>query len=82
MSKKRSNIDISADILKIAMEGARKSHIVYQANLNFAIINEYLTGLIQSGLLDGPNEMSRLYVTTDKGLNFLNYYDEFKQFYA
>jgi predicted transcriptional regulator len=36
--KRRSNIEISADILKVALHGAKKSHIVYRANLNFEVV--------------------------------------------
>ena len=42
MSRKRSSYEISADILKVALRGAKKSHIVYQANLNFSIVKGYL----------------------------------------
>jgi predicted transcriptional regulator len=80
MSRKRSSYEISADILKVALRGARKSHIVYQANLNFAIIKDYLHDLIRSGLLRGPMNGRKLYTTTQKGIAFINYIDGMKQF--
>ena len=80
MSRKRSSYEISADILKVALRGARKSHIVYQANLNFSIIKDYLHDLIQSGLLHGPMNGSKLYTTTEKGIEFINYIEGMKQF--
>ncbi|MHA2313774.1 MAG: winged helix-turn-helix domain-containing protein [Candidatus Hermodarchaeia archaeon] len=43
--KRRSNIEISADILKVALHGAKKSHIVYRANLNFEVVKRYLQRL-------------------------------------
>lgn len=80
MSRKRTNFEVSADILKVAIGGAKKSHIVYQANLNFAIIKEYLEDLATSGLLTVPVNGSKLYTTTDKGIAFVNYMDGLKQY--
>jgi len=80
MSRKRSKLEITADILRVAVGGARKSHIVYQANLNFQIIKNYLIELINSGLLQSPTDGSKLYVTTEKGLQYINYYEGMKQF--
>jgi predicted transcriptional regulator len=80
MSRKRSKLEITADILRVAVGGARKSHIVYQANLNFQIIKNYLKELINSGLLQSPTNGSKLYTTTEKGLQYINYYEGMKQF--
>ena len=80
MSRKRSSYEISADILKVALGGAKKSHIVYQANLNFSIINDYIQDLTRSGLLHGPMNGSKLYTTTEKGIEFINYIEGMKQF--
>ncbi|MCW4041860.1 MAG: transcriptional regulator [Candidatus Bathyarchaeota archaeon] len=80
MSRKRSNMEISADILRIAMGGARKSHLVYQANLNFSIIKDYLNDLSSAGLLSRPTNGSKLYTTTEKGIEFINYMNGLKQF--
>ena len=80
MSRKRTNLEIRADILKIAMDGAKKSHIVYKANLNFAIIKDYLKDLSSVGLLSLPTNGSKLYTTTDKGIDFIKYMDGMKQF--
>jgi predicted transcriptional regulator len=80
MSRKRSNLEISADILKVAIGGAKKSHLVYQANLNFAIIKEYLKNLSSSGLLATPANGSKLYTTTDKGIAFVKYVNGLQQF--
>ncbi|MCK5626233.1 hypothetical protein KAI11_05190, partial [Candidatus Bathyarchaeota archaeon] len=40
-NKRRSDLEISADILKVALHGAKKSHIVYRANLNFEVVKKY-----------------------------------------
>jgi len=80
MSRKRSTLEISTDILKVAIGGAKKSHIVYQANLNFTIIKDYLHDLSRAGLLARSTTGSNLYLTTDKGIAFINYMDGMKQF--
>ncbi|MHA2428618.1 MAG: winged helix-turn-helix domain-containing protein [Candidatus Hermodarchaeia archaeon] len=80
MSGKRSDIEISAAILQVARNGAKKSHIVYKANLNFKIGKKYLDRLIESGLLKGPNGESRLFMTTAKGLDYINYFHGLKDY--
>jgi predicted transcriptional regulator len=80
MSRKRSKLEITADILRVAVGGARKSHIVYQANLNFQIIKNYLKDLINTGLLQSPINGNKLYTTTEKGIQYINYYEGMKQF--
>lgn len=80
MSRKRSSLEISAEILRVALGGARKSHIVYKANLNFEIIKGYLKDLTSSGLLESPTQGSKLFITTEKGVEFINYFEGMKQF--
>jgi hypothetical protein len=43
---KRSRQEIITQILEICMNGASKTKIVYQANLNFKMVNPYLDLLI------------------------------------
>lgn len=80
MNKKRSEIEILADILKVAESGAKKSHIVYKANLNFKIVGGYLNVLISSGLLTGPEGRDNIFSTTEKGIGYLNHFEMFKEF--
>ena len=75
MSGKRSDIEILADILRVAMDGAKKSHIVYQANLNFEVAKRYLKRLHEAGLIILPSDGSRLFKTTPKGVEYLNQYE-------
>lgn len=69
--RRRNEMDICADVLRIARGGARKTRIVYAGNLNFKIVKRYLSRLMEPGLLvfrDG------IYVTTDMGVRFLEFY--------
>jgi predicted transcriptional regulator len=72
---RRNNMDIIAELLYVAKNGAKKTHLVYKANLNFVLINKYLVSLTENGLLESVNE--RFY-TTDKGTRFLNQYEIIK----
>ena len=74
MVKKRSPLEICADVLTISKEGAKKSHIVYKANLNFKIVNEYLTHLQETGLISFPSNNEPFFKTTTKGLEYIDQY--------
>ena len=78
--KRRNNVDIMADILRVARGGAKKTWIVYRANLNFKIVKDYLSELTEKGLLAAPEGLN-LYRTTEKGLDFLEQYYSFRKFH-
>jgi predicted transcriptional regulator len=72
--QKRGYLDIIACILEVTQIEAKKSHIVYKANLNFPTTTQYLQQLTAADLLTAPFEGKRLYKTTAKGLEFLDRY--------
>jgi len=74
---KRNNLDIIYDILHVAQSGARKTKIVYGANLNFHLATKYLSNLIDNGLIE-VHKGSIIYKTTEKGLEFIRQYDGFR----
>ena len=78
--QRRSNVDITAEILRIAKGGSRKTRIVYGANLNFKLLNDYLRRLKRAGLVKEDIEEEGIIVTTDKGRKYLQHYEEFKHF--
>ena len=65
--QRRSRTDIAVAILKIANNGAKKTHIVYEVNLNFNIAKKYLDLLGEKELIRHENG---LFITTDKGKIF------------
>jgi predicted transcriptional regulator len=73
---KRSKDMIISQILDICINGASKTRIVYQANLNFRTINPYLELLTKNELINVKKEQTIIYKTTPKGLDLL---DNFKQ---
>ena len=66
---KRSKHDIFSKILEICVEGASKTRIVYQANLNFRTVNPYLQILIENNLLEASQDNHKSYKTTNEGVN-------------
>ena len=72
---KRSKHVIVSQILDICKNGACKTKIVYQANLNFRTVNPYIDLLIKNNLIEVKQGKTILYETTDRGINLL---DDFK----
>lgn len=77
MGVNRGMYGISADILKVAMKGARKTHIIYKANLNFLIVKKYLKLLQHAKLL---TQSGRFYRTTEKGVKYINHFNDLKEY--
>ncbi len=73
---KRSRDMIISQILDICANGASKTRIVYQANLNFRTVNPYIELLTKNGLIDIKEGSTVLYETTQKGVDLL---ENFKQ---
>ena len=71
---RRNNLDIYADILNISRNGAKKTQIVYKANLSFAIMKKHVKALSDKGLIE---QSGRLYFTTDRGINYIDQYRDF-----
>ena len=70
---RRNDLDICADILEIAKDGAKKTQLVYGANLNFNIIRKYLSRLRKNKFIEAENGH---FFTTEKGFKFLEQYNE------
>ena len=74
---KRSRDIIISKILDICTEGAYKTKIVYQANLNFRTVNPYLELLTKSGMINAQKERNPVvYETTTRGLALLDNYKQ------
>lgn len=69
---KRSKEAIITQILELCTEGASKTKIVYQVNLNFKTLVPYIELLIKNNLLLSERESIVIYRTTPKGERLLN----------
>ena len=74
--KRRGRTDIIVDILSVAEEKAKKTQIVYKADLNFRMLEEYLPHLVDKGLIENTGGE---YKTTEKGERFLTDYQKMKE---
>ena len=77
MSKYRNRLQIIADILSIANSGARKTRIMFHANLSYRLLCRYLGDLLDSGLVEF--EANECYVITVKGKEFLSRHVEYSK---
>jgi len=68
---KRSREEIVSKILDVCLNGANKTRIVYQANLNFRTINPYLDLLIEKNLIKVSQGQILRYETTPQGIDML-----------
>ena len=72
-----------AEMLEISRNGALKTQIMYKANLSFAQLNEYLSLLLEIGLLEAVNKGKKtLYKTTGKGLHYIQGHKKLTALYS
>jgi predicted transcriptional regulator len=69
MNKRRSNIEIIADMLRVGENGAGKTEIMYSANMSYAQIQKYLGFLLSHGFINKVKVGNPVvtYQVTDKG---------------
>jgi len=77
MNRRRSNIQIMRDMLKIGENGAGKTKLMYSANMSYTQIQKYLAFLVSHGLIDKVEvgNPSVTYHVTGKGLGLLKSID-------
>ena len=70
--KRRDKLVIIAEIIDIAKNGTSKTHIMFKANLSFSQLNQYLSALIETKLLEKQVVEGReIYKATKKGLDLV-----------
>lgn len=67
-TKKRERLEIFTEILEFCKTEARKTNLVYGANLNFELADRYLMQLLDKGFIEKRKEK---FVTTKEGKEFL-----------
>ena len=79
--KRRDRLHIMAEVLEVTIDGALKTQVMYKANLSFAQLNEYLSLLLELGLLKTKKmEQKTIYKTTRKGVKYLKGYEKIRGF--
>ena len=74
----RGRLDIIADILHVAKQNAKKTQIMYQANLSYKVLTKYLKEVIKASLIHFEHE-KQCYMLTTKGRAFLEAYKEYSR---
>ncbi len=76
MGNYRDRLDIIADILNVASQAAKKTQIMYQANLSYKVLQRYLNEIIDASLINFENHDQR-YKLTIKGYQYLDAYKDY-----
>jgi predicted transcriptional regulator len=73
--RNRSRLELTATILRVAKEGMSSTKIMFNVYVSHTQLKEYLALLIHNGLLE-YQKGKRIYLTTQKGLDFLHTYTQ------
>ena len=73
MNRRRSNIEIIGDMLRVGENGAGKTEIMYSANMSYSQLQKYLNFLISHGFIDRVEVGNPVvtYRVTESGLSLL-----------
>jgi len=73
MNRRRSNIEIIAEMLKVGENGAGKTEFMYSVNMSYAQLQKYLKFLLTHGLVQKVElgNPSVRYHVTDKGAELM-----------
>jgi len=74
----RDRLDIIADILNVAGRKARKTQIMYQANLNHKVLQKYLEEVLSAQLIS-YEASTHSFLLTEKGQKFLETYERYSK---
>jgi len=85
--KRRDRHDIILEILKTAIEGKVKTHIMYKARLSYSQLNEYLPSLVENGFLENrriqrKKKFKTILKTTQKGMRFIESFETINQLWS
>jgi predicted transcriptional regulator len=77
MGRRRSSIQIIADMLRVGENGAGKTEIMYTANMSYSQIQRYLDYLVGQGFIDRVNMDNTMiaYRITETGFKLLKAID-------
>lgn len=76
MGNHRRRLDIIADILEVASFDAKKTQIMFRANLSYSVLIKYLSEILEASLITFEEER-RCYTLTHKGHDFLDAYKDY-----
>ena len=74
-NKNRNSLEIIRDMLSAASEKAKKTRIMYRANLSYRLMEKYLKTILESGLVECDEDSC--YMVTWRGKEFLQMYEDY-----
>ncbi|MCL5877787.1 MAG: winged helix-turn-helix domain-containing protein [Candidatus Bathyarchaeota archaeon] len=72
----RDRLDIIADILNVVAREAKKTQIMYQANLSYKVLQRYLNEIAEASLIRFEDN-NQIYLLTGKGHEYLDAYKDY-----
>ncbi len=81
LNRRRSDVEIIADMLEVGENGAGKTEIMYSVNMSYRQIQKYLGFLMAQGFIDRMKmgNPSVTYRVTDSGLKLLELLNRIKE---
>ena len=81
LNRRRSDIEIIGDMLKVGENGAGKTQIMYSVNMSYSQIQKYLGYLVSQGYISELKigNPSVTYRVTDSGLKLLRLINSLKE---
>ncbi|MCW4005999.1 MAG: winged helix-turn-helix domain-containing protein [Candidatus Bathyarchaeota archaeon] len=78
ISKRRDKLAIISQIIESSKKGISKTQVMYQANLSFNQLGQYLELMLKSELVEivTDNDGKGIYNPTTKGIDFLRRYQD------
>ena len=71
-SKRRDKLIIMSEIIEITKKGTSKTQIMFKANLSFSQLQQYISLLVNTGLIEeNANDGRVIFQATPKGFEFL-----------
>ena len=74
---KRDLFEITGAILTITKDGAKRTQILYSANLSYLVLQKYLQRLLRLGFVT-HNRSSGIIHSTERGSMYLDYFEDMK----
>ena len=86
-NKRRSEIQIIGEILALSKNGAKKTEILYQNNMNFLQLQDYLKYLMEKDIIketiisNDNGTVSKIFINTEKGNDLLENIDKILSYF-
>ena len=78
MGRYRNSLQITADVLSVTANGAKKVEIMFKANLSYNLLGQYLNKLLEAALVSFEGSAG-CYRLTRKGQEFLDRFGEYSR---